>query len=70
MKFVVIFTIYIFCFISTSTGLKCYECNYTDQHQANCTSDPVVEVCDERKTFCATFVAKSDPYRNCDDENK
>ena len=71
MKFVVIFTIYIICFINSSTGLKCYECDDVDQHYANCSSDPVVKVCDERKTLCATVVAKSGqgPYRNCDDEH-
>ena len=71
MKFVVIFTVYIICFVSSSTGLKCYECDDAYQDYANCSSDPVVKVCDERKTFCVSAVAKSGqgPYSNCDDEN-
>ena len=71
MKFVVIFTIYIICFISTSTGLKCYECNDTYEHMANCSSEPEVKVCDEMGDFCATSVAKTGqgPYRNCGAEN-
>ena len=71
MKCIVIFTVYIFCFISTSTGLKCYECNDVYQRFANCSSDPLVKVCDETRTLCATAVVKSgqSPYRNCDDEN-
>ena len=72
MKFVVIFTIYIICFISSSTGLKCYECDDGyPRYSTNCSLDPVVEVCHERKTFCVSAVAKSGkgPYRNCGDKN-
>ena len=71
MKFVVIFTIYIICFISSSTGLKCYECDDAYQHYAHCSSDPVVKVCDERPTFCVTATSKIElgQYSNCG-ENK
>ena len=73
MKFVVIFTIYIICFISSSTGLKCHQCDDASQHYSHCRSDHVVKVCDERRTFCVSAVVKTGqeegPYRSCE-ENK
>ena len=72
MKGFVIFVFYITVYISNSYGLKCYECHdmYT-KHLTNCSSDPVVKVCDPRSTFCVTAASKSErgPCSNCGEIN-
>ena len=61
MKEFVIFTVYVICVISTSSGLKCYECDDVEtQYSTDCSDDQAVELCDEMWTFCATFSTKND----------
>ena len=64
--------IFIFCFISVSAGLKCYECfDVSPGQSTNCSSDAAVKVCGEGSTFCVTATIKSGygPYSGCGERN-
>ena len=68
MKGFVIITVYVICFISNSSGLRCYECDDVNpQYSINCSSDEVVEICDDSFTFCVPVSSKNDgsQYSHC-----
>ena len=63
MKYVAIFAGYIICIISSSSGLKCHECNdvlFDHENATVCSSNPAVQVCNEDEHFCATATFKND----------
>ena len=72
MKGFVIFAFCVICFTSNSAGLKCYQCDDRNPYEPDCSSDPAVEVCDERSTFCATVSNKNDEsaYEKCGGEKE
>ena len=72
MKGFVIFAFCVICFTSNSAGLKCYQCDDRNPYEPDCSSDEVVEACDEGSTFCATVSNKNDEsaYEKCSGEKE